>query len=157
MGKNGFFTHNGPISSGKSPFKFKIPTYGTGELYWKHMLTALRESGYDGTLSIEHEDFEFGQFDGLARAYEILNAMIYREPAARCSWKTSISAYQRTFLRTFLHNRKENNDENRIIFQCTTDLSLVEFVDYAGNLGVEMVEIGCGERSAPHSATQLFF
>lgn len=25
------------------------------------------------------------------------------------------------------------------------DLSLVEFVDYAGNLGVEMVEIGCGE------------
>lgn len=102
MGKNGFFTHNGPISSGKSPFKFKIPTYGTGELYWKHMLTALRECGYDGTLSIEHEDFEFGQFDGVARAYEILNAMIYREPAARCSWKTSISAYQRTFLPDFI-------------------------------------------------------
>ncbi|NLF27838.1 MAG: sugar phosphate isomerase/epimerase [Clostridiales bacterium] len=98
MGKNGFFTHSGPISSGARPFQFKMPTYGTGELYWKKMLTALRESGYDGTLSIEHEDVEFGQFDGVIRAHEILRGMIYREPAARCGWKASIKEYQKTFL-----------------------------------------------------------
>lgn len=107
MGKNGFFTHSGPISSEPSPFQFKIPTYGTGELYWKKMLTALREAGYDGTLSIEHEDVEFGQFDGVIRAYEILNSMIYREPAARCGWKASIKEYQRTFLPDFIAAQKE--------------------------------------------------
>ena len=109
MGKNGFFTHNGPISNKPSPFQFKIPTYGTGELYWKKMLTALRDAGYDGTLSIEHEDVGFGQFDGVVRAYEILNSMIYREPAAHCGWKASIKEYQRTFLPDFIAVQKEGN------------------------------------------------
>lgn len=107
MGKNGFFTHSGPICEGPRPFQFKIPTYGTGELYWKKMLTALRESGYDGTLSIEHEDTEFGQFDGVIRACEILRSMIYREPAAHCSWKASIKDYQSTFLPEYLASQKE--------------------------------------------------
>lgn len=85
----------------------KSPAYGTGELYWKKMLTALRESGYDGTLSIEHEDTEFGQFDGVIRACEILRSMIYREPAAHCSWKASIKDYQSTFLPEYLASQKE--------------------------------------------------
>lgn len=71
------------------------------------MLTALRESGYDGTLSIEHEDTEFGQFDGVIRAYEILHSMIYREPAAHCAWKASIKDYQSTFLPEYLAAQKE--------------------------------------------------
>ena len=108
MGKNGFFPlAAGPIGDGPRPFQFKIPTYGTGDLYWKQMLTALREVGYDGALSIEHEDSEFGQFDGVIRAAEILRSMIYREPAAQCAWKASISEYQRTFLPEYLAEQKE--------------------------------------------------
>lgn len=91
-----------------------------GELYWKKMLTALRESGYDGTLSIEHEDTEFGQFDGVIRACEILRSMIYREPAAHCSWKASIKDYQSTFLPNISQARRRRSAyEDRIVFQRT--------------------------------------
>jgi hypothetical protein len=62
------------------------------------MLTALRDAGYDGVLSIEHEDGDFGQQEGIRCAADFLRSIAPVEPAAFCGWKTSISAYQKGFL-----------------------------------------------------------
>ena len=61
-------------------------------------MTALRDSGYDGVLSIEHEDNEFSQREGIRRASDFLRSILYTEPAANCSWKEAIKEYQRGFL-----------------------------------------------------------
>ncbi|MEG1556970.1 MAG: sugar phosphate isomerase/epimerase [Oscillospiraceae bacterium] len=105
MGRNGFFDPTPPVAGAPRAFQFKIPGYGTSELYWKRMVSALREIGYDGTLSIEHEDMAFGQREGIERAQKFLNSIVYREPAANCAWKASIREYQRGFLPSREENR----------------------------------------------------
>lgn len=98
MGRNGFFDPMAYIEGEARPFQFKIPPYGTGEMHWHHIVSALREAGYDGALSIEHEDNQFSQREGVQRASEFLNSIIYRDPADECCWKESIREYQRGFL-----------------------------------------------------------
>jgi sugar phosphate isomerase/epimerase len=41
----------------------------------------LRCKGYDGVLSIEHEDRYMSVFEGLTRATEYLRGVLIREPA----------------------------------------------------------------------------
>ncbi|MDR1621199.1 MAG: sugar phosphate isomerase/epimerase [Synergistaceae bacterium] len=98
MGRNGFFDPSAVFEGTGRPFRFKIPPCGTGELYWRRMVAALRESGYDGVLSIEHEDDAVGQREGIRRSADFLHSILYVEPAARCSWKEAIRNYQREFL-----------------------------------------------------------
>ena len=38
-------------------WSYRIP--GRGELDWKRLFRILRQAGYDGTISLEHEDAEF--------------------------------------------------------------------------------------------------
>jgi sugar phosphate isomerase/epimerase len=44
--------------------------------FWRNLAGALREAGYDGALSIEHEDPFRSLDDGLARAVETLRAAL---------------------------------------------------------------------------------
>lgn len=98
MAKNGFFApYANPLDAAR-PFQFKIPPYGTGEAHWRQMMTALQEIGYDGALSIEHEDMEFGQREGLEKAVGFLRSIIYTEDPSHCAWKAPLKAYQKNFL-----------------------------------------------------------
>jgi sugar phosphate isomerase/epimerase len=49
-------------------------------------VSALRIVGYDGVLSIEHEDGLASIDEGLARAVEVLRAVVLREPASAMWW-----------------------------------------------------------------------
>lgn len=96
MGKNGFFH---PYASGdEKAFSFRIPGNGTGEAYWKKIMVALAQAGYDGTISIEHEDDTMGQDEGIQKSVDFLNNILIREKVSECWWKESIREYQKTFL-----------------------------------------------------------
>ena len=59
---------------------FRSVGYGHGEDWWKEFCTQLRLVGYDGILSIEHEDSLLTIEEGLTRAIEMLDRVIIREP-----------------------------------------------------------------------------
>ena len=57
---------------------FRSVGYGHNHQVWKDMMSALRMVGYDGPISIEHEDSLMSQSEGLQKAIEMLkNVMIF--------------------------------------------------------------------------------
>jgi sugar phosphate isomerase/epimerase len=65
-------------------FRFRIP--GWGDLNWKHLISELRQAGYDGVLAVEHEDPIIGRVEGLVKSYEFLSPLLLREPPAPRWW-----------------------------------------------------------------------
>jgi sugar phosphate isomerase/epimerase len=65
---------------------FRTVGYGHGESVWRDIVSALRVAGYDGTLSIEHEDILASRDEGLRRAVELLDRVVLREPAGEMWW-----------------------------------------------------------------------
>lgn len=61
---------------------FRSVGYGHGAEFWREFISELRIQGYDGVLSIEHEDALASLGEGLRRAVEMLRASIIVEPAA---------------------------------------------------------------------------
>ena len=53
--------------------------YGHGESWWREFCYRLRMVGYDGWLSIEHEDVVLSRLEGARRSVELLKAMVPRE------------------------------------------------------------------------------
>jgi sugar phosphate isomerase/epimerase len=51
---------------------FRTVGYGHGEELWRRLLSALRAVGYDGAVSIEHEDPLMSADDGLQKAVRLL-------------------------------------------------------------------------------------
>lgn len=98
MGKNGFFDPMGAFGEKHTAFSFRIPGNGTSTSYWRKIMTALAQEGYDGAISIEHEDNTIGQDEGIRKSVAFLQQIIVREQASVCWWKESIREYQRTFL-----------------------------------------------------------
>jgi sugar phosphate isomerase/epimerase len=49
--------------------------YGNGESWWKDFCYRLRMAGYDGWLSIEHEDVMLSRVEGVRRSVELLKAV----------------------------------------------------------------------------------
>ncbi len=58
---------------------FRSVGYGHGEEYWRAIASALRVAGYDGTISIEHEDVLMSRYEGLSRAVATLKASLIEE------------------------------------------------------------------------------
>ena len=58
---------------------FRTVGYGHGEDYWRDFVSALRLTGYDKVLSIEHEDSLMTIDEGLAKAVEVLNRVMIKE------------------------------------------------------------------------------
>jgi sugar phosphate isomerase/epimerase len=71
---------------GERSWSFRSVGYGQGEKFWRDFVSALRIVGYDGVLSIEHEDGLASIDEGLARAVEVLRAVVLREPASAMWW-----------------------------------------------------------------------
>ena len=54
--------------------------YGHGEDFWANFVSALRAIGYDGVLSIEHEDPLMDAEEAIARAVDLLNKTVFYKP-----------------------------------------------------------------------------
>ena len=60
---------------------FRSVGYGNGLDYWREIISALRLTGYDKVMSIEHEDSLMSADEGLAKAVAFLKESIIREPS----------------------------------------------------------------------------
>jgi sugar phosphate isomerase/epimerase len=65
---------------------FRTVGYGHGESMWRGLVSALRVAGYDGVLSIEHEDILASRDEGIERAVRFLRGVVLREPAGEMWW-----------------------------------------------------------------------
>ncbi len=65
---------------------FRSVGYGHGELTWREIISALRTVGYDGAISIEHEDSLASPDEGLAKAVDVLQRVIFTETADSSWW-----------------------------------------------------------------------
>ena len=71
---------------GERSWSFRSVGYGQGEKFWRDFVSALRIAGYDGVLSIEHEDGLASIEEGLSRAVEVLRAVVLRETPPDMWW-----------------------------------------------------------------------
>ena len=65
---------------------FRTVGYGHDTQYWKDIVSALRISGYDGSLSIEHEDSLMSIREGLEKAVSFLKDVLIFEKSAEMWW-----------------------------------------------------------------------
>lgn len=65
----------------KRSWIFRSVGYGHDELFWKNFISNLRMIGYDGAISIEHEDSLMSVNEGLNKAISVLkNVLLYEQP-----------------------------------------------------------------------------
>jgi sugar phosphate isomerase/epimerase len=65
---------------------FRTVGYGHGPEVWKDIVSTLRMVGYDGVLSIEHEDSLMSVGEGLAKSISFLKDVLIAEPPAQMWW-----------------------------------------------------------------------
>ena len=65
---------------------FRTVGYGNDYKVWKDMFSALRTVGYDGAISIEHEDSLMSSSEGLEKAVAFLKETIIFEETGEMSW-----------------------------------------------------------------------
>ncbi|UPV74716.1 sugar phosphate isomerase/epimerase [Halorussus limi] len=65
---------------------FRSVGYGHGEEHWKDVVSTLRMVGYDGALSIEHEDSLTSSNEGLEKAVNLLQRAVFREQPGEAYW-----------------------------------------------------------------------
>ncbi|MEM6428481.1 MAG: sugar phosphate isomerase/epimerase [Deinococcota bacterium] len=70
----------------KRSWVFRSVGYGHGVLEWKQIISALRTVGYDGAISIEHEDALASPDEGLQKAIATLKEALLFEPAGAAWW-----------------------------------------------------------------------
>ena len=67
-------------------WSFRTVGYGHDELYWKNIMSELVDAGYDGAISIEHEDTYMNNIEGLTKAINFLKGVMIRERAGEMTW-----------------------------------------------------------------------
>lgn len=65
---------------------FRTVGYGNPEKFWRDFVSALRMIGYDGALSMEHEDSLMTAREGLEKGVKFLRDLILREPKGEVTW-----------------------------------------------------------------------
>ena len=65
---------------------FRTVGYGHGEDVWRDIVSALRLTGYDDVMSIEHEDSLMTPTEGLEKAVDLLRRVIAFEPKPGGMW-----------------------------------------------------------------------
>lgn len=68
------------------PWTFRTVGYGLSVTQWKNFVSMLRAVGYDGVLSIEHEDMLMSIEEGLEKAIEFLKGIISVESTGKMWW-----------------------------------------------------------------------
>ncbi|MCK9478551.1 MAG: sugar phosphate isomerase/epimerase [Firmicutes bacterium] len=83
---------NGVLDTGsyadlsKRSWSFRTVGYGNDYDVWKEIISALKMVGYDGAISIEHEDALMSPREGLEKAVEFLKEVIIYESAGEMWW-----------------------------------------------------------------------
>jgi len=65
---------------------FRTVGYGHGESFWRDFVSTLRLVGYDGVLSIEHEDSLMSLDEGFTKAVDFLKGILLREKLGQMWW-----------------------------------------------------------------------
>jgi DNA-(apurinic or apyrimidinic site) lyase len=65
---------------------FRTVGYGHGETHWKDVVSTLRMVGYDGALSIEHEDSLTSSREGLEKAVDLLQRVVFETQPGEAYW-----------------------------------------------------------------------
>jgi DNA-(apurinic or apyrimidinic site) lyase len=65
---------------------FRSVGYGHGEDHWRDIVSTLRMVGYDGALSIEHEDALTSSSEGLEKGIDLLQRVIFGEQPGDTFW-----------------------------------------------------------------------
>ena len=65
---------------------FRTVGYGHSESTWRDMVSNLRLVGYDGALSIEHEDGLMSQKEGFEKAAHFLKNILIKDDAGYAFW-----------------------------------------------------------------------
>jgi sugar phosphate isomerase/epimerase len=65
---------------------FRTCGYGHDAGWWKEFVSTLRMYGYDGTLSIEHEDSLMSPEEGLSKAARFLQDIVIQEQPGKACW-----------------------------------------------------------------------
>ena len=84
--KNGVLEPKHYAKSGQRSWVFRTVGYGHDLLFWKDFLSTLRTIGYEGAISIEHEDGLMRVNEGLTKAVEFLKSLILKEPQGAMWW-----------------------------------------------------------------------
>ncbi|HEX3330824.1 MAG TPA: sugar phosphate isomerase/epimerase [Gaiellales bacterium] len=67
-------------------WSFRTVGYGQPEKVWRDIMSALRTAGYDYVVSIEHEDGLLGIDEGMAKAIEFLNGIMFKDRQMEEMW-----------------------------------------------------------------------
>jgi sugar phosphate isomerase/epimerase len=65
---------------------FRSIGYGHGESHWKDVVSTLRMVGYEGALSIEHEDSLTSSREGLEKAVDVLDRAVFDTTPGDAYW-----------------------------------------------------------------------
>ena len=65
---------------------FRSIGYGHGEGHWKDVVSTLRMVGYEGALSIEHEDALTSSREGLEKAVDVLDRAVFETRPGDAYW-----------------------------------------------------------------------
>ena len=65
---------------------FRTVGYGNPRSFWCDFISALRMAGYDGALSMEHEDSLMTPKEGLEKGVRFLQNLILTEPKGKVTW-----------------------------------------------------------------------
>ncbi|HIJ65017.1 MAG TPA: sugar phosphate isomerase/epimerase [Candidatus Hydrogenedentes bacterium] len=65
---------------------FRTCGYGHGREWWNDFVSTLRMVGYDGVLSIEHEDGLMSNVEGLTKAVEFLKQVLITQKVTAMTW-----------------------------------------------------------------------
>lgn len=67
-------------------WSFRTCGYGHGDEFWKPFISILRRYGYDGVISIEHEDALMSAGEGFRKAVAYLRGLLIEEKAGEAWW-----------------------------------------------------------------------
>jgi sugar phosphate isomerase/epimerase len=81
MALNGGLDTRPTSMAGQRAWAFRTVGYGHGEEWWRDFVSMLRRMGYDGVLSIEHEDRLMGSREGIVKSVEFLKPVVLKTTA----------------------------------------------------------------------------
>ena len=85
-GKNGVLETKNYGQLRERSWIFRTVGFGHGEALWRDIISELRLSGYDGAISIEHEDVLMSITEGVEKAAAFLRPLIISDPNSEMWW-----------------------------------------------------------------------
>lgn len=83
---NGVLSYATNDKLAERPWFFRTVGYGHGETTWRDIISELKLNGYDGAISIEHEDALMSPEEGLRKAIAFLKDILIYENADGIWW-----------------------------------------------------------------------